>query len=58
MLAKGRYLWSAGIFLFTVGKALTAFETHAPQMVFAVQKALNGAKLDLGFTRLDPAAWA
>jgi mannose-1-phosphate guanylyltransferase/mannose-6-phosphate isomerase len=27
-------------------------------MVLAVQKAIDAAKLDLGFTRLDPAAWA
>jgi len=57
MLAEGRYLWNAGIFLFSVPTILTAFEAHAPALIKAVQAALDGAKSDLGFTRLDPAAW-
>ncbi len=58
MLAEGRYLWNAGIFLFSVKTILAAFEAHAPDMVPAVQAAVDGAKSDLGFTRLDPTAWA
>jgi len=57
MLAEGRYLWNAGIFLFSVPTILSAFKAHAPDMVTAVQAALDAAKSDLGFTRLDPAAW-
>lgn len=57
MLAEGRYLWNAGIFLFSVPTILAAFKAHAPDMVIAVQAALDAAKSDLGFTRLDPAAW-
>jgi len=57
MLAEGRYLWNAGIFLFSVPTILAAFKTHAPDLVTAVQTALDGAKSDLGFTRLDPVAW-
>lgn len=57
MLAEGRYLWNAGIFLFSVPAILTAFKTHAPDLVTTVQAALDAAKSDLGFTRLDPAAW-
>jgi len=57
MLAEGRYLWNAGIFLFSVPTILAAFETHAPELMAAVKGAVDGAKRDLGFTRLDPVAW-
>ena len=57
MLAEGRYLWNAGIFLFSVPTILAAFQTHAPDLVTAVQASLDGAQSDLGFTRLDPNAW-
>lgn len=57
MLVEGRYLWNAGIFLFSVKSIVAAFNTYAPDMVKAVQAALDAAKSDLGFTRLDPAAW-
>ena len=36
MLAEGRYLWNAGIFLFSVKGILAAFEANAPDMVTAV----------------------
>jgi len=57
MLAEGRYLWNAGIFLFSVPTIVAAYTKHAPDMVKAVQASLDAAKTDLGFTRLDPAAW-
>ena len=58
MLADGRFLWNAGIFLFQAQTILEAFETHAPDLVTAVGAALDGARKDLSFTRLDPDAWA
>lgn len=57
MLTEGRYLWNAGIFLFSVKSIVAAFNTYAPDMVKAVQTALDAAQSDLGFTRLDPVAW-
>jgi len=57
MLAEGRYLWNAGIFLFSVGAILEAFRAHAPDMIAKVQAALDGARADLGFTRLAHAPW-
>ena len=57
MLVEGRYLWNAGIFLFSVKSIVAAFNTYAPDMVNAVQAALDAARSDLGFTRLDPVAW-
>ena len=58
MLADGRYLWNAGIFLFSVGTILEAYRTFVPEMVTAVEAALADARADLGFCRLDPAAWS
>ena len=58
MLTEGRYLWNAGIFLFTAAVIIQAFQAARPDMVKAVQASLDAARRDLGFTRLDPIAWA
>ena len=57
MLAEGRYLWNAGLFLFTVKDILAAYALHAPDMVEAVQTAVDDASHDLGFLRLAPEPW-
>ncbi len=57
MLAEGRYLWNAGLFLFTVKDILAAYALHAPDMVEAVQTAVDDARHDLGFLRLAPEPW-
>jgi mannose-1-phosphate guanylyltransferase / mannose-6-phosphate isomerase len=57
MLAKGTFLWNAGIFLFSTDGILAAFRTHAPALLEHVETAVSTAKRDLGFTRLDAAAW-
>jgi len=57
MLASGRHLWNAGIFLFKVSAILAAFRAHAPDLVAPVQAAVTAGKPDLGFFRLDPEAW-
>ncbi len=58
MLASGRYLWNAGIFLMKTSTVLKAFASHAPHLVEPVQAALDGSHRDLGFRRLDATAWA
>ncbi len=58
MLASGQYLWNAGIFLFSVKTILEAFRKHAPDLVAPVSAAVDQGQADLGFLRLDPAAWA
>ena len=58
MVASGRFLWNAGIFLFSVKTILDAFRTHAPELVPPVSDAVKEGKPDLGFLRLDPDAWS
>ncbi|MDO5370226.1 mannose-1-phosphate guanylyltransferase/mannose-6-phosphate isomerase [Paracoccus sp. (in: a-proteobacteria)] len=57
MLAEGRFLWNAGIFLFTARSMIAAFRAHAPEFLQPVEAALAGAKKDLGFLRLAPEPW-
>ena len=57
MLASGQFLWNAGIFLVSVNAICDAFSKFAPQMIAPAQAALDGAEQDLGFRRLDAAAF-
>ncbi len=58
MLAEGGYLWNAGIFLFQAKAIIAAFGIHAPDMLDPARAAVAEAKSDLGFTRLNAAAFA
>ena len=58
MLDQGRFLWNAGIFLFSVQTILQAFKTHAPDMLAPVGEAVDQGRADLGFLRLAPDPWA
>jgi len=57
MIASDRYLWNAGVFLFTARHLIAAFETHAPDVLTPVVEAVEKAAPDLSFLRLDPVAW-
>ena len=57
MLARGNYLWNAGIFLFSTTAILDAFRQHAPAILHGVAASLQGAETDLGFTRLAMTPW-
>ncbi len=57
MLASGRFLWNAGIFLFTAGTLIAAFRTHAPGLLTPVGAAVAEAETDLAFTRLATGPW-
>ncbi len=57
MIADGRYLWNAGIFLASAATLVAAYEAHAPETMAQSRASLDAAKTDLGFTRLDPSAW-
>jgi mannose-1-phosphate guanylyltransferase/mannose-6-phosphate isomerase len=58
MLADGKHLWNAGIFLFRACDILEAFNTFAPDLIDPVSTAYNQACPDLGFLRLAPEPWA
>lgn len=56
-LAGGKHLWNAGVFLFTARVLIDAVQAHAPALVAPVRSAVEQARSDLGFLRLDPLAW-
>lgn len=58
MLAAGTFLWNAGIFLFTARTFIAAVEAYAPELLAPVRTSVTDAQVDLGFLRLDEAAWA
>ena len=58
MIATGRFLWNAGIFLFRVGDIIAAFETHAKKLIKPCRDALKKGEEDLSFFRLDGKAYA
>lgn len=57
MLDQGRFLWNAGIFLFSAQTILDALRAHAPAMVDPVSQAVDQGQSDLGFLRLAPEPW-
>lgn len=57
MVASGKYLWNAGIFLFKASILIDAFREHAPDILEAVEASVLNAQSDLGFTRLEPESW-
>ncbi|MEH6645925.1 mannose-1-phosphate guanylyltransferase/mannose-6-phosphate isomerase [Sulfitobacter sp.] len=58
MIAKGNFLWNAGIFLFTAAAIRAAYETHAPELAAQVRASVQDAQTDLGFTRLASGPWS
>ena len=58
MVASGRFLWNAGIFLFRADTIIAAFEQQAPTLLAHVRRAVELAVSDLNFTRLDQDHWA
>lgn len=58
MLADGRHLWNAGIFLASAGTLIEAFRTHAPDTLAAVETSLADGRSDLGFIRPAHEPWA
>ncbi len=56
-VAEG-YLWNSGNFLFRAEVLLSELAKHEPAMAAAAEAAVAGASDDLGFLRLDTAAFA
>jgi mannose-1-phosphate guanylyltransferase/mannose-6-phosphate isomerase len=58
LLASGRHLWNAGIFLFTARTFLDAVATYAPDLLTGTGDAIAQGAADLNFFRLAPGPWA
>ena len=52
-LQSGDYYWNSGMFAFKVDTYLSEFEKFNPKMLACCKQALNAAKVDLDFVRLD-----
>ena len=57
MVDAGNYLWNAGIFLFKASDMIAAFKKFAPDILKFTNKAVETAKVDLSFLRLNPTYW-
>ncbi|MDX1657089.1 MAG: mannose-1-phosphate guanylyltransferase/mannose-6-phosphate isomerase, partial [Candidatus Competibacteraceae bacterium] len=56
-LASGEYFWNSGMFLFRASRYLEELERHGPEILAACRRALEGARSDLDFVRLDREAF-
>jgi len=56
-LDSGDYFWNSGMFAFKAGVFLRELETFNPQMLAACREALQAAKTDYDFVRLDKATF-
>jgi mannose-1-phosphate guanylyltransferase / mannose-6-phosphate isomerase len=56
-VASGRYFWNSGIFVLNARTFLDEMEKHAPAVLTAARDALAKAANDIGFKRLDQAAF-
>jgi mannose-1-phosphate guanylyltransferase/mannose-6-phosphate isomerase len=57
-LSQGNYLWNSGMFVLPVAAFLEEVQRLVPEILSSAERALAGAKEDLGFLRLDTEAFA
>lgn len=57
MIASGKFLWNAGIFLMRAKDMVAAFKSHCPELFEPVSAAMQAAQTDLGFLRIDQTHW-
>ena len=58
LLEDGKFLWNAGIFLFSARTLIEAFKVHAPEIFEAVSNSVDEAHPDLSFIRLGAGSWS
>jgi len=56
-LSSGDYLWNSGMFLMSVKTLIDESKIHCPQILDRVTEAVDNARCDLDFIRLDEAAF-
>ncbi|CAN5809397.1 mannose-1-phosphate guanylyltransferase/mannose-6-phosphate isomerase [soil metagenome] len=57
-LADGGYAWNSGMFLLRAGRYLEELGSFRPDMLAACRRAVDAARKDLDFLRLDEAAFS
>ncbi|HET7883032.1 MAG TPA: mannose-1-phosphate guanylyltransferase/mannose-6-phosphate isomerase [Acetobacteraceae bacterium] len=57
LAGDGQHLWNSGMFVFTARTLLEELETHAPDVLAAVRRAVADRQTDLDFIRLGVAAF-
>ncbi|AOS82927.1 mannose-1-phosphate guanylyltransferase/mannose-6-phosphate isomerase [Chlorobaculum limnaeum] len=57
-VASGDYFWNSGMFLFKPEVYLAELEANSPEILDACRNAMQKARRDLDFLRLDPEAFA
>jgi mannose-1-phosphate guanylyltransferase/mannose-6-phosphate isomerase len=58
LVASGRHLWNSGMFVFSAETLIEEMQAHAPEVMAAVRRAVEAARSDLDFIRLDADAFA
>ncbi|WP_419728266.1 mannose-1-phosphate guanylyltransferase/mannose-6-phosphate isomerase [Lichenicola sp.] len=58
LVATGTHLWNSGMYVFTAETLLEEMQLHAPDVLAAVRRAVEGRETDLDFVRLEPTAFA
>lgn len=58
MLDTNKFLWNAGIFLFSAQDMIDSFRVHAPRTLDLVTQSVDNASKDLGFLRLAAEPWS
>ena len=56
-LEQGNYLWNSGMFMFKASTLIDELTVYSPEIVTSVNNAINNAKQDLDFIRLDKQAF-
>lgn len=56
-LKEGNYLWNSGMFIFRAATLIEELNAHSAEIVMSVNDAVNNAKKDLDFIRLDKQAF-
>jgi mannose-1-phosphate guanylyltransferase / mannose-6-phosphate isomerase len=56
-LERGNYLWNSGMFMFKANTLIDELTIHSPDIVESASNAVNNAKQDLDFIRLDRQAF-
>ncbi|HGS4779579.1 mannose-1-phosphate guanylyltransferase/mannose-6-phosphate isomerase [Vibrio cholerae] len=56
-LASGKYYWNSGMFLFKASRYLKELNAHRPDILHACELAMQGARGDLDFVRIEEASF-